>query len=966
MTDTGQEEIDPDSKQYKIDNQDWKKSKVHSPHRDEDKPPPRGRGRGWRTRTRESPTPGNKPVDKDRGQSSLDNPPGNKQVDKDRSRGQRSSDHPRDARRKDDKQEDARRIEEETRKRIQEERRREDERRWEEDRGWRSGIKKETSKQQADGTGMRAAEKSRKPRRAAQEVYVPRARRQAQQLYVPKARRQAENTKSEPVKKESQRAANPREPPEKKRIISDQRQQRISKSHQEDMSQKVSSRTDELRHKGDKYMEDTGERHTSRGTLDRTDDVRHTENRYEAGSRDRDGSAAKRQSANKEIEQLSSQSSSQSRNDDEETNKSGLAVGVHLEEPKLCTELPQMEQNEMVEINSECRNEVEDRGISIKPKGDYQDQIDTSQENKANELKHVEVELHDVSRNSTVQTVTSISEPVMQDDSAITKLEQNECEMTDVVCDKVDPGVTEAQMVDNGDTSESVVVAHDHEIDQTLNPCANVDRVDTSVQHSTHGMEVSNDIAVEQTVVSIDDHRSEICIDEEDKDISGTIEDKEQDSRGVMEWEEEEKGDNVKVDEENSISHDQVDINKEPNAADVILGGDSDHQPNEIDRNISADKCRVDDTITSADAATNMALDNESEEERTMTEKANISTADVRADVASEKIGVPNSSQVIESGSEICEEQDKGDICDVHDAESTNDTDEHVGDSESVTVNDTNTVNIDAKTEDNVNIETATNEQKQDDIFHDALTHRESEDYGSSSSDYAADGDVEKSSSSQDDAMDAEEKGGGDGDGEDSWDALFDDKGESLKPEEEQELAEGIGKVKVSLKKPKHDYYNWQPKDNMDYSAFEHVIEVYDFPADFKTPDLVMSFSDFKNKGFDIKWVDDTHALAIFATPLVAQDALGLMNPMFRTRPLALATRESKMKAKKSIEFLKPYKAKPDTTAVAARRLISGALGLRTKVTREQRETERRKLREAKDKKRADRQQTHDIWEGNI
>lgn len=79
-----------------------------------------------------------------------------------------------------------------------------------------------------------------------------------------------------------------------------------------------------------------------------------------------------------------------------------------------------------------------------------------------------------------------------------------------------------------------------------------------------------------------------------------------------------------------------------------------------------------------------------------------------------------------------------------------------------------------------------------------------------------------------------------------------------------------------------------------------------------------------------------------------AQDALGLLNPMFRTRPLSLATRESKMKAKRCIEFLQPYKARPETTAAAARRLVSGALGLKTKVTKEQREAERKKLREAK------------------
>lgn len=80
----------------------------------------------------------------------------------------------------------------------------------------------------------------------------------------------------------------------------------------------------------------------------------------------------------------------------------------------------------------------------------------------------------------------------------------------------------------------------------------------------------------------------------------------------------------------------------------------------------------------------------------------------------------------------------------------------------------------------------------------------------------------------------------------------------------------------------------------------------------------------------------------------IAQDALSLQNPMFRTRPIELATRESKMKAKRCIEFLQPYKARPETTAAAARRLVSGALGLRSRETREQRAAERQKLREAK------------------
>ncbi len=47
-------------------------------------------------------------------------------------------------------------------------------------------------------------------------------------------------------------------------------------------------------------------------------------------------------------------------------------------------------------------------------------------------------------------------------------------------------------------------------------------------------------------------------------------------------------------------------------------------------------------------------------------------------------------------------------------------------------------------------------------------------------------------------------------------------------------------------------------------------------------------------------------------------------------------------------EFLQPYKARPETSASAARRLVSGALGLHAQIPREKRELERKQLKEAK------------------
>lgn len=47
---------------------------------------------------------------------------------------------------------------------------------------------------------------------------------------------------------------------------------------------------------------------------------------------------------------------------------------------------------------------------------------------------------------------------------------------------------------------------------------------------------------------------------------------------------------------------------------------------------------------------------------------------------------------------------------------------------------------------------------------------------------------------------------------------------------------------------------------------FPHVLEISNFPMEFKTQDLMMLFSAYKESGFDIKWVDDTHALAVFSS----------------------------------------------------------------------------------------------------
>ena len=75
--------------------------------------------------------------------------------------------------------------------------------------------------------------------------------------------------------------------------------------------------------------------------------------------------------------------------------------------------------------------------------------------------------------------------------------------------------------------------------------------------------------------------------------------------------------------------------------------------------------------------------------------------------------------------------------------------------------------------------------------------------------------------------------------------------------------------------RPVIDYLAWRPPSpppGADSDAAEesdlpaHVLEVYDFPASFTTQDLTVVFQEFGARGFDVRWVDDTHALAVFSS----------------------------------------------------------------------------------------------------
>ncbi|XP_015271409.1 PREDICTED: coiled-coil domain-containing protein R3HCC1L [Gekko japonicus] len=198
-----------------------------------------------------------------------------------------------------------------------------------------------------------------------------------------------------------------------------------------------------------------------------------------------------------------------------------------------------------------------------------------------------------------------------------------------------------------------------------------------------------------------------------------------------------------------------------------------------------------------------------------------------------------------------------------------------------------------------------------------------------------------------------------------TWDSLFNDDGDCLDPQ----LLEGLSGHALSpsgLQEPRFDYYSYSPANlDLSDSEFPHVIEIYDFPPEFRTEDLLHVFCSYQKKGFDIKWVDDTHALGIFSSPIAAQDALSTKHLLVKTRPLSQATRAAKSKARSYAEFLQPAKERPETSAALARRLVTGALGVRSKQSKAEREAERQQLQAARERKRLEAKQREDAWEGH-
>lgn len=112
------------------------------------------------------------------------------------------------------------------------------------------------------------------------------------------------------------------------------------------------------------------------------------------------------------------------------------------------------------------------------------------------------------------------------------------------------------------------------------------------------------------------------------------------------------------------------------------------------------------------------------------------------------------------------------------------------------------------------------------------------------------------------------------------------------------------------------------------YSSYgtRHVLILADFPPSTRTTELEKLFQDFGDHGFVIRWVNDTTALAVFRTPLIALEACNSIRCPFKVRILDV---DDTLMSSISPKDLEPPRPRPKTSASTAQRLIAQGMGLK-------------------------------------
>jgi hypothetical protein len=146
---------------------------------------------------------------------------------------------------------------------------------------------------------------------------------------------------------------------------------------------------------------------------------------------------------------------------------------------------------------------------------------------------------------------------------------------------------------------------------------------------------------------------------------------------------------------------------------------------------------------------------------------------------------------------------------------------------------------------------------------------------------------------------------------------------------------------------------------NFDPDAYEgstRILDVFGFPATFKTHNLHEIFHEYENMrgGYRIKWMDDTRALIIFEHPVTARKAYldNVANQMATVKPYNGPTdflqKNSNNTNNNNAAAAVTPRARPQTTDVVARRMVHNALGVRGQRSPDQRQAERQLFQNAR------------------
>lgn len=194
---------------------------------------------------------------------------------------------------------------------------------------------------------------------------------------------------------------------------------------------------------------------------------------------------------------------------------------------------------------------------------------------------------------------------------------------------------------------------------------------------------------------------------------------------------------------------------------------------------------------------------------------------------------------------------------------------------------------------------------------------------------------------------------------EDDWFEMYDDLGQCLDNK--------FATFEKNEERKVIDYSDFEPQtEALDEEEFGHILEIYDFPAEFKNENIISGIKEYTGHiDFDLKWVDDTHCLGVFSSASVASNVIQQnTNTLLKTRPLSKATADSKNRAQRLVNYLKPYKPRPQTTSFVASRLIGVSLGLNSMISKDKLKEEKKKLDCARATKRNDRDIKDAVWDG--